>query len=76
MLNRGAKIDSNCPKCKHKLTFTVGQLQSGETITCQNPNCHLKLDTSEAQKSLAELEKSLKAFRKRVSKTISIKFKL
>ena len=74
MLNKDAKIDTDCPNCKNKLTFTVGQLQRGETIIC--PNCHLKLDTSEAQKSLAELEKSLKAFRKRVSKTISIKFKL
>ncbi len=74
MLNRDAKVDSACPRCKHKLTFTVGQLQSGQTITCQN--CHLKLDTSEAKKSLAKVEKDLKDFCKRVSKTINIKFKL
>ena len=76
MLNREAKIDFNCPKCKHKLTLTVGQLQSGEIFTCQNPDCHLKLDTSEIQKSLGEVEKSLKAFGKHMSKTINIKFKL
>lgn len=74
MLNKDAKIDIDCPNCKHKLTFTVGQLQNGETITC--PNCHLKLDTSEAQKSLTKLEKDLKDFSKRLNKTINIGFKL
>lgn len=74
MLNKNAKIDIDCPNCKHKFAFTVGQLQTGEPITC--PNCKLKVDTSEAQKSLSKLEKDLKDFGKRLSKTININFKL
>lgn len=74
MLNKDAKIDIDCPNCKHKLTFTVGQLQNGETITC--PNCHSKLDTSEAQKSLTKVEKDLKDLSKCLDKTINIDFKL
>lgn len=74
MLNKSAKIDIDCPNCKHKLTLNVGQLQNGETITCSN--CHSKLDTSEAQKSLTKLEKDLKDLSKRLNKTINIDFKL
>jgi len=74
MLNKNAKIDIDCPNCKRKFAFTVGQLQKGETITC--PNCDLKLDTSEAQKSLSKLEKDLSDFSKRLNKTINISFKL
>jgi transcription initiation factor IIE alpha subunit len=74
MLNKDTKVDIDCPNCKHKLTLTIGQLQSGETITC--PNCHLKLDTSEVQKSLAKLERDLKDAGKRLNKTTNINFKL
>ena len=74
MLNKGEKIEFDCPNCEHKLTFTVGQLQSGETIICQN--CRLKLDTEKAQKTLQEVENNLKNFGKKFKKTINIDFKL
>jgi len=74
MLNKDAKIDITCPNCKHSFSISVRQLQSGEIIDC--PNCPLKLDTSEAQKSLAKIEKDLKDFGKRLNKTININFKL
>jgi len=74
MLNKDTKVDIDCPNCKHKLTFTVGQLQSGENITCLN--CQIKLDISEVQKSLAKLERDLKDAGKNLNKTININFKL
>ncbi len=74
MLNKEAKIDINCPNCKHSFSISVRQLQSGEIIAC--PNCPLKLDTSEAKKNLAKVEKNLKDLGKCLSKTININLKL
>ena len=74
MLNKDAKVDIKCPKCKHNFSITVRQLQSGEIISC--PQCQLKFDTKDSQKALQEVEDKLKDFGKKISKTIDIKFKL
>lgn len=66
MLNKDAKVEAKCPNCKHGISFTVRQLQNGEVITC--PNCHLNMDTTEAQKSLLKVEKDLQDFKRRHSK--------
>ena len=74
MLNKNARVEIDCPNCKQKLSFSVGQVLNGETITCQN--CHLELDTSEFQKGLLKAEKELKDSGKRWNKTININFKV
>jgi len=73
MLNKNAKFDINCPKCRYSFSITVGQVQSGETVSC--PNCQMHFDTNDLKKSLQEVEDKLNKLGKKISKTINIKFK-
>lgn|GEM_PF-2129266 len=74
MLNKNAEFSITCPKCKHDFLITIGQVQSGKTISC--PQCQQEIDAKDLQKALKEIEKKLKDLGKSTSKTINIKFKL
>jgi len=68
MLNRNVPIDMECPRCHQKFSFTFGNLQKREPVSC--PHCGLKLVTAAAEEILANAEKSLKDLKKNVVKAI------
>lgn len=46
------KIESECPYCQNRLSYTVTELQKGRTITC--PKCKNKIVLKETERGAIE----------------------
>jgi peptide subunit release factor 1 (eRF1) len=65
MLDSNARIELTCPnaECGNKWSVRLGEMRRGP-ITC--PECGLEMDTTEFDKGMADVEKKLKQFGRRL----------
>jgi peptide subunit release factor 1 (eRF1) len=57
VINEGAKLEIQCPKCRAKFSKTIRELK-GSGVKC--PACGIQFETSQFKKALDKVDRSLK----------------